>query len=51
MIGEIRLLGDFYLELPEDFAIPESFLRFPKISKDFRHSTLPIQRASDSQKQ
>jgi hypothetical protein len=28
MIGEIRLLGDSQSELPEDFAIPEDFLRF-----------------------
>jgi hypothetical protein len=33
MIGEIRLLGDSSSELPEDFAIPEDFLRFPNISK------------------
>jgi hypothetical protein len=51
MIREIRLLGDSSSELPEDFAIPEDFLRFPKILEDFRHSTLPIHRASDSQKQ
>ena len=50
MIGEIRLLGDSQSELPEDFAIPEDFLRFPKIS-DIPHCRSIVHliaRSSDS---